>query len=256
VFDLSAEVREAAVGALADRPRDEYRGLLLDGLRYPWAPVADHAAEALVALDDRDALPRLTALLAEPDPAQPAPRTFHDIDPALIRSAPWPREAWPTAVVLDEGKIGERRTGLLPYPNDVPGRAQALTGSVTVVREVVRVNHLRSCLLCHPPSSNRADPVRGLVPSPEQPLPPPFTTAYYDGQTGGFVRADVTYLRQDFSVPQPVADPGKWPAHQRYDYVVRTRYPTLDELRRQEPATYPQREAVRWALREIGAKEG
>ena len=121
------------------------------------------------------------------------------------------------------------------------------------MREVVRVNHLRNCLLCHAPATTATDPVRGLVPSPGQPLPPPFSVPYYEGQIGLFVRADVTYLRQDFSVPQPVAKPGNWPVHQRYDYLVRTRYPTDEELRRPAPKTYPQREAVRWALREMGA---
>jgi len=36
---------------------------LLDGFRYPWAPVADHAAEALVALQD-------VASCATPPPAR------------------------------------------------------------------------------------------------------------------------------------------------------------------------------------------
>ena len=38
--------------------------------------------------------------------------------------------------------------------------------------------------------------------------------------------------------------------------LVRTRYPTEEELARKQPATYPQREAVRWALRELGAAAG
>jgi hypothetical protein len=66
----------------------------------------------------------------------------------------------------------------------------------------------------------------------------------------------VTYSRQDFPVPQPVANSGKWPVYQRYDHVVRTRYPTEDELRGTKPATYLRREAVRWALHELGANEG
>jgi hypothetical protein len=257
LFDLSAEVREAAVKALKGRPRDEYRALLLDGLRYPWAPAADHAAEALVALDDRASMPMLTALLEGPDPAGPVIRTFRKADPALIWAGPRPREPWPaTVVALDERPGGEPRTSLLGEPSD---RVRPLKGApleVYAVREVVRVNHLRNCLLCHAAATSPSDPVRGLVPSPGQPLPAPFSTPYYEGQRGIFVRADVTYLRQDFSVPQPVAQAGAWPAHQRYDYVVRTRYPTEAELRRTEPPTYPQREAVRWALRELGDGNG
>jgi HEAT repeat protein len=71
VFDLSSEVREAALAALGERPREDGREVLLQGLRYPWAPAADHAAEALVALEDRAAVPRLVKLLQAPDPGMP-----------------------------------------------------------------------------------------------------------------------------------------------------------------------------------------
>ncbi len=67
VFDVSPGVRAQAVQALRDRPLAEVRPTLLDRLGYPWAPAADHAAEALVALDDCDAIPALVALLNEPD---------------------------------------------------------------------------------------------------------------------------------------------------------------------------------------------
>jgi len=252
VFDLSPEVREAAVRALKERPRDEYRQPLLDGLRYPWAPAADHAAEALVALNDRQSLPSMAELLGRLDPAGPVPRAFHDIDPARL-GAQEPGRL--TAVALDERQGGERRTRLMAEPGGLPPSVKASPGEVYAVREVVRVNHLRNCLLCHPPSLARTDPVRGAVPSPGRPLEPP-ARAYDGDPNGSFVRADVTYLRQDFSVAQPVDRPGKWPAYQRYDYLVRTRYPTEDELAKKAPATYPQREAVRWALRELGAAAG
>ena len=70
VFDLSAAVREGAVAALQRRPRDEARAVFLSSLRHPWAPAADHAAEALVALTDHEAVPRLIRLLDQPDPAE------------------------------------------------------------------------------------------------------------------------------------------------------------------------------------------
>ncbi len=206
LFDLSDEVREAAVVALQKRSGDEYRQILLAGLRYPWAPVADHAAEAFVRLEDRHAVPQLVSLLAEPDPAAP---------------------------------VSE-------HPNQVP-----------YVRELVRVNHLRNCLLCHAPSFATTEPVRGLVPTPGQPLPPP-TTPYYDGNpTGTFVRADVTYLRPDFSVTQPVANPGAWPVNQRYDYLMRARPATALEVVSlpPQPKPYPQREAVLLALRELTGQD-
>jgi hypothetical protein len=253
LFDLSADVREAAVRALCERPRDEYRRLLLDGLRYPWPPAADHAAEALVALADRDAVPQLTALLSEPDPADPVSRKYRPLDLAKVSTRPWAKEVRDLSLVtLDERHDGTPRTSLLDEPNNVLRPINAGPAAVYAVREVVRVNHLRNCLLCHAPATSLTDSVRGLVPVPGQPLPPPFSTPYYEGQNGIFVRADVTYIRQDFSVPQPVARAGNWPAYQRYDYLVRTRYPTEVEMRWKESAPSPQREAVRWALGELG----
>jgi hypothetical protein len=200
VFDISPEVRAEAINALSARPAHEYRDVLLEGFRHPWPPVADHAAEALVTLQDQSSLSLLGELLAEPDPA--APR-FDD----------------------------EKKS--------------------YVVRELVRVNHLRNCVLCHAPAPNRSGSVIALTPTPLKPLPP-MVPAYYDGTDGIFVRAEVTYLRQDFSVPQPVRDPGPWPAEQRYDYLVRTRVvPPPADVRRE---TWPQREAIRYAMRRLSGR--
>jgi hypothetical protein len=256
LFDLSAKVREAAVKALAQRPRNEFRQLLLDGLRYPWPPVADHAAEALVAQNDREAIRPLLAMLAEPDPAGPTPRTFHAVDPTQIWTVPQAKEPGSiTPVALDDGPGDEGRTRFMADLKDDLRSAKGSPQGIYTISEVVRVNHLRNCLLCHAPSLADSDPVRGLVPSPDRPLPRT-RRAYYRSPNGDFVRADVTYLRQDFSIMQPEERPGNWPAYQRYDYVVRTRYPTEVELRRTKPATYPQREAVRWALCELVGVRG
>ncbi|HEY7330559.1 MAG TPA: hypothetical protein VH592_23165 [Gemmataceae bacterium] len=207
VFDLSWIIRKEAIQALKDRPREEYRQVLLDTLRYPWAPVAAHAAEALVALNDRATVFSLADMLDQPDPCAP------------VRNK---NDKW-------------------------------------VVAEVVKINHLRNCLLCHAPSTDRKDPLRAIVPTPGQPLP----RVYYDTGRGDFVRADVTYLRQDFSLIERVAKPEKWPEWQRFDYVVRKRELTADELathekkRLGEPAatSYPQREAVLFALRELTGQD-
>ncbi|HTU89625.1 MAG TPA: HEAT repeat domain-containing protein [Gemmataceae bacterium] len=206
LFDLSWPVREEAIKALKDRPHEDYQQVLLDGLRYPWAPAAAHAAEVLAALGHRDSVFRLAALLDEPDPCAPM----------CDKNNKW------------------------------------------IVAEVVRVNHLRNCLLCHAPSTARKDPLRAVVPTPGEPLP----LIYYDGQKGDFVRADITYLRQDFSLIEHVAKPEKWPEWQRFDYLVRTRELTADELAvhkkklQSKPAvpSYPQREAVLFALRELTGK--
>jgi hypothetical protein len=210
LFDTSETMRDEAVDALKTRPEEEYRQVLLNGLRYPWPPVADHAAEALVTLEDKKALPGLVDLLDQPDPAASA-----------------------------QSKDGK---WFLP--------------------QLVRINHLRNCVLCHSPSFDTKDLVRAPVPTPGEPL----RELYYASLQGPAIRADVTYLRQDFSILQPVPDPGKWPERQRFDYVIRQRELTLDELQAYQEAerfraragpstTYPQRQAVLFALRELTGKD-
>jgi HEAT repeat protein len=229
VFDLDAENRAAAVEALRGRSAMDYRPVLLKALRYPWAAAADHAAEALAALGDRDAVPTLVTLLKQPNPAGP-------------RS--------PTS---------------------------------SAVREVVRANHLTNCLLCHPPSADGSEPVLGVDPVLTYPSPTPQVTAavgrqgvgaHNYGNRGGssagtssvqiplLVRGDVTYLRQDFSVQQPVleAAAGAAAPRLRFDYVVRTRQMSRAERARMKAraadrASYPQREAVLFALRELTGED-
>jgi hypothetical protein len=203
VFDLDEEVREAATTSLQSRPRADYRQILLDGLRYPWNPVADHAADALVALKDRAAAPKLVALLEQPDPAAPC-----------------------------QNEKGE-----------------------WMVAEMVRINHLRNCTLCHASSTSKDDPVRGFIPTPGKEIP----VLYYNSARGDFVRADITYLRQDFSVAQPVEGAAPWPYFQRFDYLIRRRPATPGEVNERAlvegPADYPQREAVLYALRELMGRD-
>jgi hypothetical protein len=206
VFDLSLDVRDAAVKALKDRPCEDYRPVLLEALRYPWPPVADRAAEALVALGDRDTAMQLVDLLDKPDPRAPF----------LAKDSKWK------------------------------------------VPELVRVNHLGNCLLCHAPADADKDQVLGLIPKRDMTL-----IESYCGGSGDFVRADVTYLRQDFSLLQPVPDPGKWPRLQRFDYLIRNRELSDDEVAclpdvpgpAGKPASYPQRDAVLWALRQLTGED-
>ena len=207
LFDLSSQVRAAAMSALRDRPPEEYRQTLLDGFRHPWPPVANHAAQALLEVNDQEAVPTLKTMLDLPDPAAPARN--------------------------EKGKWE--------------------------IAEVVKMSHLNNCLLCHAPSFRKDDPVPGLIPRAGKPLPEEYVGRCADG--GDFVRADVTYLRQDFSVFEVVERPGKWPPHQRFDYMVRRRALTEQELsngpspntKRWEPC--PQREAVRYALEKLTAKK-
>jgi hypothetical protein len=212
VTDLAPDVRQAALDALRTRSAEDYRPILLAGLRYPFPAIAEQAAEAVVALDDKESIPALVKMLDLPTATMPAP------------------------------------TG-------------ASQQSKLVVREMVKINHLSNCALCHQPSFDRSDLVRGAMPNPGQAIPGPASTpAYYERDRGDFVRADITYLRQDFSVVQPVPVPNNWPNFQRFDYVVRLRTPTDKELggllpANLEKAKNPSRDAVLFALKELTGKE-
>ena len=197
VFDLDREVRRGRWRRCSSRPRADYRSVLVDGLKYPWAPVADHAAEGLVALADTDVLPMLQELAKQPSPD----------------------------AVFDNGE-GKK-----------------------VVREVVRINHLSNCTLCHQQDAARDGRVRAAVPIPGYPVPP--STEYY-ARGEVFVKAEITYLRQDFSVSHPVKDHGAWPEHQRFDYIVRTRPATAaDQGRKADPAF---QKAIEFAIGELTTK--
>src|SRR5207249_4048220 len=77
------------------------------------------------------------------------------------------------------------------------------------------------------------------------------------------VRLDVTYLRQDFSLMQPVEDANPWPEMQRFDFLVRTRTVTEDEasayrekLGKQESGRpSPYQRAALVALRDMTGKD-
>jgi hypothetical protein len=200
VFDSNLAVRTAAVDALRSRSSEEYADKLVAAFRHPWAPAANHAAQAIVALNLTGLTSQLQEMLDQPDPSAPTKR-----------------------------KIGIREQ--------------------TVVPELVRVNHLKNCLLCHQVSTAKEDSVRGRVPDWDTPLP----QSYYQVETGSFARADMVYLRQDFSAMMPVENHGPWPQDQRFDFLVRQRPATAEEIANYRPAaTYPQREAVRFALDRLG----
>lgn len=208
VFDTHADVRKAAVNSLRLMDPAEFRPTLLSGFRYPWAPAADHAADALVELDDTNSVPDLRELLNKPDPVAP--------------------------FQAEDGKW--------------------------MAHELVGINHMRNCSLCHAPSLSTQDLARGLAPEPGKRLP---TAVYYSGSDGYFVRADVTYLRQDFSVTQHEPEAKPWPTQQRFDYLVRKRELSDEEAqqavaqaerRSRSNVSYPQREAVLYALYMLGDK--
>jgi hypothetical protein len=208
LFEPNPALRAEAVRSLKDRPAAEVRTVFLDAFRNPWPVAADHAADTLIALDDRGVVPGLVRLLDEPDPAAP----FRGDDGTFL------------------------------------------------VREMVRVNHLDNCLLCHAPSWNTSDVARSIVPSRSQRLPQsPGSPTYYGDRSGAdrsFARFDVTYLRPDFALMLDVANPGLWPARQRYDFLVRTRPGHADDVVTDAvEGTYPQREAALRALRRLTGQD-
>jgi hypothetical protein len=172
VFDLSDLVRWEAIEALKNRPPADFRSILLRGMRYPWLPAAEHAAEALMAIGDRGAVFDLVKILDEPRPLLPI----------------------------------KREDGTWEAP------------------QMVRINHLRNCLLCHAGSFENQDAVRGLIPTPGVRLSRPYYAQreifVRAGPNSDFVRADVVYLRQDFSVMQKVELLNRWPKWQRFDYLI------------------------------------
>jgi sugar lactone lactonase YvrE len=200
LFDLHPEVRKHALEALQTRPREEYVAALVEGFRHPWPVIADHAAEALVALQVREAVPNLVKFLDEPDPS-------------------------------------------LAYKK--PGTDQ------WYVREMVKINHFRNCLLCHPASFDTQDKVRGPVPRTDRGLS---SGNVYGMQAEVFVRADITYLRQDFSCQLRVANHLPWPAVQRFDFMVRERPATAGEVQKATASAGTLSEhqrAIFFALREL-----
>lgn len=132
------------------------------------------------------------------------------------------------------------RTDLIPSLIDVldapDPRAPVVKGAgakkVYVAKELVRSNHHRSCLLCHAPGNSDEVPQETLtagVPLPSEPLGT-LAGAYRKRIPDLAVRIDVTYLRQDFSLTLPVADAHPWPEMQRYDFLVRSRELTEEEI--------------------------
>jgi hypothetical protein len=216
-------------------PRPQTTEVLAHRVVYdPDAAVRQMAFHALVERTPDSARPVLLAALRHPwpaiaDRAATALTALHDkaAVPALLDQLDQPDPA-------------------APFEDDQGNR---------LVHEVVRINHGHNCQLCHAPSWEAKDPARVAVPAIDQPLPPSFSTQYYAAGEM-LVRADVTYLRQDFSMTLPVADPGPWPREQRFDFFVRTHAaPAEPPGRRHQPAENRHRVIIVRALREITGKD-
>jgi hypothetical protein len=182
---------------------------------------------------------------------------------------PWPavaRRAAEAMVQLERTDMVPQLVDFLDEPDPRAPVAHTVSQKkVPVVRELVRINHHRNCLLCHAPGNTGAvapQTLTAAVPVPNQPLPSP-GEGYQNSLPDVLVRIDVTYLRQDFSMLQPVADAHPWPEMQRFDFLVRTRSLTEAEaasyrakLTPREPGRLsPYHRAALYALRELTGRD-
>jgi hypothetical protein len=178
---------------------------------------------------------------------------------------PWPQAARNAAiaiVALDRKDLLPHLAAMADQPDPRSPITEELEGKkVTVAHEIVRINHHRNCLLCHPPAERGKTPEDTLVaetPVPSEPFPDS-SRGYGATESNLLVRIDATYLRQDFSVLQPVREHSAWPAQQRFDFFVRKRVLTPAEaldlrarLAKREPGELsPYQSAAAQAIRAL-----
>jgi hypothetical protein len=247
IFSKERGVREAACDALKVRRERDYTEILLNGLYYPWPAVAKHAAEAIVKLERKDLIPQLVSVLEEPDPRLPVTKNVKD---------------QPTSVVRELVRVNHHRNCLMCHAPGNNGNA----GNANVFTEVIAMTDgsVRKTLGTRVAAANSTSPdvLTAQVPVPDEPLPTP-SQGYDNSQPDLLVRIDVTYLRQDFSERQSVADAHPWPEMQRFDFLVRTRTVTEDEaqtyrakLTNREPGSVtPYQRSALAALRDLTGRD-
>jgi hypothetical protein len=248
------------------------------------APIRVALARNLAAIPHQDAtraLARLAIFSAEDEVRAAAIdglklRRERDYTDILMQGFRYPLP--PVAKRSAEALVKLERTDLLaplvgvleaPDPR-VPVTEKRDGTEVKVVREVVKVNHHRNCLLCHAPGNTDNIPegiLKVAVPLPNEPFPPPEEGGYQKRGTPPspdiLVRIDMTYLRQDFSLMMPVADAHPWPDMQRFDFLVRTRVLSRAEAQGYEPGRdgaedsrlSPYQRAALFALRELTGRD-
>jgi hypothetical protein len=200
-------------------------------------PAGDSVAvDALVrmALFDAEAEVRAAALHALQREAG------SQYDPKLLEGLryPWPiiaERAADAIVVLKRTELLPKLVDFLDEPDPAgPIEIEEHGVKTLAVREVVKFNHNKNCVLCHSTTpANNFGSIIGLtarIPPSELKLPPLTSLRYYD-EASRFptIHADETYLRQDFSLLLPVEKADPWPKMQRFDFVVRTRWVSSSE---------------------------
>jgi hypothetical protein len=180
---------------------------------------------------------------------------------------PWPAVVKNAAEAMVYLKTADLVPNLVTMLDRLDPRAPVIKEikgkKVAVVRELVRINHHRNCLLCHAPG-NTPDVKLGevltrAIPDPGESMSPSF----YENKSRSpdiLVRADVTYLRQDFSRMQKVQNAAPCPEMQRFDFLVRTRILTDAEAKAYQAElakqkTSPYRHAAQTALRALTGRD-
>ncbi len=199
------------------------------------------------------------------------PRREKDYTDILMSGFTYPlpaasKRAAEALVKLERKDLLESLVQVLEAPDP---RLPVKVKDATVVRELVKVNHHRNCVLCHAPGNTEGIPDGVLtvaVPLPGEPLPKPSQGGYQSTPPPSpdiVVRLDMTYLRQDFSLMMPVAAAEPWPELQRFDFLVRTRALTAAEAQAYEPCCAeeepgrlsPYHRAALFALRELTRRD-
>ena len=172
-----------------------------------------------------------------------------------------PMRAAHALVTLGAKQALEDLITVLEQPDPrMPATKKTNCKEVFFVREIVRVNHHHNCLLCHAPANTPDVPTGVLsapVPQPSQPLPSPFQGYGSQQSPDIFVRTDMNYLRQDFSMLMKVEDAKPWPEMQRFDFFVRTREVSITVAASTVIAanhTLPNHAAAQYALRVDGRR--
>jgi hypothetical protein len=198
-------------------------------------------------------------------------RREKDYSEILVRGLRYP---WPAVAKRSADSIGRlERKDLIPelltILDEADPRLPTTKGvgdkKPLVVREMVKVNHHRNCMLCHAPGNSgtvSADAITAEVPVQSQSLPTP-AQGYRQSSPDLMIRVDVTYLRQDFSAMLPIADAHPWPELQRFDFLLRERTLTADEAAayrekltpKLDGMLSPYHQAALAALRELTGKD-
>jgi hypothetical protein len=258
-FTVPTEYVPAAHQILSASPKD-FRFVLAVRLKEVKGPKATSSLVKL-ALFDLDAKVRREATKALED----RPKAEYLDEVAKAFRYPWAPIARHASEAAASLKLKELIPDLVatfnePDPTE-PFMVKSDDGKQKkMIRELVRINHHRNCMLCHAPLGDAKvtrDIPLGPAVSMQNELPPISSAVYYSERGGAIlVRADITYLRQDFSVVQEVNNPGKWPVMQRFDYFLRTREFGENETFEALPEVTPHRQAVLEALEGLTGRSG